>query len=113
MIYVRLPELAADERGFAVLQKVREEHAADLSLAAFKRLVRDQFLMLKLDEARAVATLPQLLEGHAEVAAQALPLLESVVTAPGPLGPEAAARLARIAVVFGAPRRTRAIPGAG
>ena len=104
MIYVRLPELAADERGFAVLQKVREEHAADLSLAAFKRLVRDQFLMLKLDEARAVATLPQLLEGHAEVAAQALPLLESVVTAPGPLGAEAAARLARIAVAV---RRAR------
>ena len=50
-----------------------------------------------------MATLPQLLEGHAEVAAQALPLLESVVTAPGPLGAEAAARLARIAVVFGAP----------
>ncbi len=103
MIYVRLPELAADERGFAVLQKVREEHAADLSLAAFKQLVRDQFLMLKLDEARAVATLPQLLEGHAEQAAQALPLLESVVTAPGPLGSEAAARLARIAVLFGGP----------
>ena len=85
-----------------MLQKVRAEHAADLSLADFKLLVRDQFLMLKLDEARAVATLPQLLEGHAEQATRALPLLESVVTAPGALGPEAAARLARIAALFGA-----------
>ena len=56
IIYVRLPELAADERNFALLNKVREEHAADLGLADFKALVRDQFLMLQLDEARAVAT---------------------------------------------------------
>ena len=46
IIYVRLPELAADERSFALLNKVREEHAADLGLADFKALVRDQFLML-------------------------------------------------------------------
>ena len=58
IIYIRLPELAADERGFAVLSKLREEHASDLSLADFKALVRDQFLMLELDEAQAVATIP-------------------------------------------------------
>ena len=34
---------------------------ADLCLVDFKALVRDQFLMLELDEAQAVATLPQLL----------------------------------------------------
>ena len=86
IIYIRLPELAADERGFAVLSKLREEHASDLSLADFKALVRDQFLMLELDEAQAVATIPLLLQGHGDQAAKALELLESVVTAPGPLG---------------------------
>ena len=54
----RLPELAADERGFAVLSKLRGEHASDLSLVDFKALVRDQFPMLELDEAQAVATVP-------------------------------------------------------
>jgi len=90
IIYVRLPELAADERSFALLNKVREEHAADLGLADFKALVRDQFLMLELDETQAVATIPLLLRGHGDHAAKALELLESVVTAPGPLGQEAA-----------------------
>ena len=100
IIYIRLPELAADERSFAVLSKLREEHASDLSLADFKALVRDQFLMLELDEAQAVATIPLLLQGHGDQAAKALELLESVVTAPGPLGQEAAQRLRQIGVLF-------------
>ena len=100
IIYIRLPELAADERGFAVLSKLREEHASDLCLADFKALVRDQFLMLELDEAQAVATIPLLLQGHGDRAAKALELLESVVTAPGPLGQEAAQRLRQIGALF-------------
>ena len=40
-----------------MLSKLRDEHASDLSLADFKALVRDQFLMLELDEAQAVATI--------------------------------------------------------
>ena len=100
IIYIRLPELAADERGFAVLSKLREEHASDLSLVDFKALVRDQFLMLELDEAQAVATIPLLLQGHGDQAAKALELLESVVTAPGPLGQEAAQRLRQIGALF-------------
>jgi pimeloyl-ACP methyl ester carboxylesterase len=102
MIYVRLPELNADERSFAVLRKVRAEHAADLGLADFKALVRDQFLMIKLDEERAVAAIPQLLAGHEAQAPQAFALLKSVVMAAGPLGEAAAARLERVAGLFGA-----------
>ena len=34
---LRLPELAADERCFAVLSKLRDEHASDLSLASSRR----------------------------------------------------------------------------
>ena len=100
IIYIRLPELAADERSFAVLSKLRDEHAGDLSLADFKALVRDQFLMLELDEAQAVATIPLLLQGHGDHAAKALELLESVVTAPGPLGQAAAQRLRQIGALF-------------
>ena len=100
IIYIRLPELAADERGFTVLSKLREEHASDLSLVDFKALVRDQFLMLELDEAQAVATIPVLLQGHGDRAAKALELLESVVTAPGPLGQEAGQRLRQIGALF-------------
>jgi hypothetical protein len=100
IIYIRLPELAADERSFTVLSKLRDEHAGDLSLANFKALVRDQFLMLELDEAQAVATIPLLLQSHGDQAAKALELLESVVTAPGPLGQEAAQHLRQIGALF-------------
>ena len=100
IIYIRLPELAADERGFTVLSKLREEYASELSLVDFKALVRDQFLMLELDEAQAVATIPRLLQGHGDRAAKALELLESVVTAPGPLGQEAGQRLRQIGALF-------------
>ena len=37
IIYIRLPELAADERGFTVLSKLREEHASDLSWPTSRR----------------------------------------------------------------------------
>ena len=100
IIYIRLPELAADERGFTVLSKLREEYASDLSLVDFKALVRDQFLMLELDAAQAVATIPVLLHGHGDRAAKTLELLENVVTAPGPLGQEAAQRLRQIGALF-------------
>jgi hypothetical protein len=102
MIYVRLPELNADERSFAELRKVRAEHASDLSLADFKALVRDQFLMIMLDEETAVAAIPQLLAGHEAEAPRAFDLLKGVVTAAGPLGEAAAARLERVAGLFGA-----------
>jgi hypothetical protein len=102
MIYVRLPELNADERSFAELRKVRAEHASDLRLADFKALVRDQFLMIKLDEEKAVAAIPELLAGHEAEAPRAFALLKSVVTAAGPLGEAAMARLGRIAGLFGA-----------
>ena len=105
IIYIRLPELAADERSFTVLSKLRDEHAGDLSLADFKALVRNQFLMLELDEAQAVATIPLLLQSHGDQAAKALELLESVVTAPGPLGQEAAQRLRQVGALFTAAAR--------
>ena len=61
---VRQPQLAADERGFRMLQKLRDEHAKDVTLARFKQLVRDQFMMVLLDPEEAIETLPKLLAGR-------------------------------------------------
>ena len=91
-----------------MLSKLRDKHAGDLSLADFKALVRDQFLMLELDEAQAVVTIPLLLQGHGDHAAKALEMLESVVTAPGPLGQAAAQRLRQIGALFTAAAATTA-----
>ena len=56
--------------------------------------------MLELDEAQAVATIPLLLQGHDDRAAKALVLLESVVTASGPLGQDAVQRLHQVGALF-------------
>ena len=43
IIYIRLPELAADERGFTVLSKLREEYASDLSPSTSRRWCATNF----------------------------------------------------------------------
>jgi hypothetical protein len=62
LIYVRMPDGVVDERGFNFLRRLREEAGKGLSLAEFKELFREQFLMLLLDEDRAVAAIPDMLD---------------------------------------------------
>ena len=99
IVYVRIPELAADERGFLMLRKLRDEHAGDMSLGQFKSAFRQQFLLVLLDPDEAVRTLPQLLAAMSDPAA-ALRVLEEVAVAGGPLSKEGASRLAVIAKIF-------------
>jgi hypothetical protein len=102
LLHVGLPGKAADERAFAVIRKLRSEQEHALPLAAFKALVRDQFLMLLIDEDRAIATLPELTRGHEGEARAAVAMIEQVARARGELGEEAEARLRRIGEIFGA-----------
>ena len=117
LIYVRLPELAADERGFNMLQRLRDEYGSDLKLADFKEKLREQFMLLMLDPKRAVATLPELLAGREADAPKALELLRSVLDAGGPMIAESERRLAEVATMFGAsgkpaaPRRRLSVAG--
>ncbi len=59
MIYVRMHEGAVDERGFNLLQRLRQEQAADLGFATFKQMLREQLYMLRLDERAAIDALPE------------------------------------------------------
>ncbi len=43
LIYVRMPEKAADERAFEMLRRIRAEHGAEKSLAEFKQDLREQY----------------------------------------------------------------------
>jgi pimeloyl-ACP methyl ester carboxylesterase len=122
LLYVGLPTKAADERAFAVIRKLRSEQAHALPLPAFKALLREQFLMLLLDEERAIATLPELIRGHEAEAGAVVTMIEQVAHARGDLSEEAEARLRRIGEVFGAvgdgddgrtAQRPRAVNAAG
>jgi len=102
LLYIGLPAKAVDERSVAVIRQIRREQEQALPLPAFKALVRDQFLMLLIDEERTIATLPELIQGHEPDAPGAVAMIEQVVRAHGDLGEEAEARLRAVREIFGA-----------
>ena len=70
LLYIRMPDEFIDERGFNLIRRLREEAGKSLTLAAFKKLVREQFLMLLLDERRAVEAIPAMLARDPELASR-------------------------------------------
>jgi hypothetical protein len=87
-----------------VLRQIRADHpgSARLSLAQFKELVKEQYLMLRLDQERAVAALPKLLPEDAAERDAALAVIRRVASAAGEPTGEAKTRLARIEALFAA-----------
>jgi len=78
-LYIRLPEGKVDERGFRLLQQMREDAGADMTLDEFKTLARDQFFCLLLDQSRAVAAIPAMMAREPELAAKMLVILRRLV----------------------------------
>ena len=104
MLYIGLarPEQAVDERGFAVLRQFREgqPESKRLPLAKFTDIVREQYLMLRIDADRAVAAIPKLLPDGADERRTALKLIQRVVSAAGEPSGEMKKRLAQIEALF-------------
>ena len=96
LVYVRMPEKAADERVFEMLRRIRAKHGAERTLAEFKQDLREQYFMLRLDEVGAVALIPELLKGHEDEWPKLLEYIRKVATAGGPLGGEGKRRLAEL-----------------
>ncbi len=85
LLYVRQAEGSADERVFALLAKLRAARGAARPRAELKALVQDQFLLLRRDEARALAAIPYLLPASPADRHALLDALHAVVGAPGQL----------------------------
>lgn len=100
MIYIRMPEDAADERAFEMLRRFRGEQNGRKSLDEFKQDVREQYFMLRLDESQAVEVIPNLIKNNKKDASKFLGLIRKVVSAGGPLQAEGKKRLARIEEIF-------------
>jgi hypothetical protein len=105
LIYVRLPEGKTDERGFAALKQISSElpPAKRVGFGRFKHIVKEQFLILFLDQERAIAAIPKLLPDDRRECEAALALVRRVLAAPGVLPAEASGRLERIQTLFAAP----------
>jgi hypothetical protein len=100
LVYVRMPDGAADERGLAFLRLIRDEHGGDITLMAFKQLVRDQFFMLLLDEDLAVEAIPAMLARDREGALRGGREMRRLIEVVGIRTDLAKARLAEMEAVF-------------
>jgi hypothetical protein len=102
MVYVGMARGSADERGFEAIRRIRRSQpaASQLTLAEFKALVREQYFMLLIDEAAALAAIPSLLPPDADERRKAFDVLREVLESSGALDGEAAERLDRVAAFF-------------
>ena len=98
IMHVRLPERTVDERGFAVLQAIRRLQPANRrrSLGEIKTMFREQYMLLRLDEERAVRAIPRLLPDDAERRAAGWKAVTDVLAASGALPAEGRRRLERM-----------------
>ncbi len=81
LIWVGMVRNAVDERGFAAITRLRDAHPANkqMSLADFKALVREQYLMLVVDEQTAIRAIPGLMPEPLEARREAFAALRGVL----------------------------------
>jgi Protein of unknown function (DUF3141) len=101
-IYVGFAWGGADERGLAAVRRLRlAQPGAQLTLAQFKTMVREQYFMLLIDAEAALAAIPAMLPADAEERGKAFNAVRQVVAARGEIGGEAVVRLERVRKLFG------------
>ncbi len=101
VIYVLGGAPATDERNFKRLRASRAELEPGASLSEFKRLVREQFFILKLDREQALNSLPTLLKDKTSDDIDGyLSHLEHVFAASGELSAHAAERFSQVKALF-------------
>jgi hypothetical protein len=103
VIHVRLPEGRVDERGFSALQALRRAQPANrrLTFGEIKALFRQQYLLVRLDEERAVRAIPRLLPDSEQQRRRAWAAVCEVIAARGELPDEGRQRLDRLKALFG------------
>jgi hypothetical protein len=103
LVYVRLPERSVDERGFAALQAIRAMQPVNdrMGMAELKACLKEQYLLIRLDEERAVRAIPRLLPESEHARRTAIDALLQMLGARGALAEEGLRRLGRIEALFG------------
>lgn len=113
LLYIRTPEGIVDARGFNFLRQMRDEFGKGLTLAEFKRVLREQFFMLLLDGPAAVAAIPEMLSRDLQLAhrlSDTLSRLLDVVGVRTPLGEERRSEIEGLFRAAGEPEGRRAPP---
>jgi hypothetical protein len=105
LIHIRRPERRVDERGFAALKAISAAIPPEkrIGIARFKEVMREQFLILELDDGRAIEALPKLLPADWHEREAALDALHRILSARGALSEEDKRRLQRVEAIFAPP----------
>jgi len=100
--YIRAAEGSVDERGFAVLKALHDAQppGRPRTMAQLKEVLREQYLLLKLDQKRAVEAIPKLLPPSMEDRAATLRAIQRVIVAKGKQTEKGQRRLAEIERLF-------------
>src|SRR5271155_1627835 len=103
LIYVLGPQRRFDERSFTVLKEINSERPPEerISLLKFKELVKEQSLIMTLDEERAVAAISKLLPADRTERSAAIKAIGRIIAAGGAMPDEGKRRLARVEALFG------------
>jgi hypothetical protein len=106
LIYVRHPQQSFDESSFKILQEINSElpETERISLARFKDMMKEQFLILAQEPERAVAAIPMLLPSGRGERNSLLGMIRQVANSDGALPHESKRRLARVEAWFGEPK---------
>ncbi|MFP5213200.1 MAG: DUF3141 domain-containing protein [Acidobacteriota bacterium] len=104
LLYIRMPESSADERGFEMLRRISAERGKQRTLTEFKEDVRKQYLMLLLDERRAMESVPGMLQGGEGEAKQMLDYVRRITGACGQLSEEGQKRMEEVERLFSVSR---------
>jgi hypothetical protein len=98
VLYVLKGEGGADERNFIILRELHEAQppGGKRTMAELKTIIRDQSLLVRIDEERAIAAIPGFLPADKEQRTRALQAIQRIVSAQGELSDGGRKRLARI-----------------
>jgi hypothetical protein len=100
MLYAGLDRRSIDERGFETARRIREAYG-EMSLSDFKKLVREQFYILLIDEKAAVDAIPTMLPADRGTRIEAINIVQRVLASRGEFSVEDQRRLKQVSRLFG------------
>jgi hypothetical protein len=103
IVWVKGAEGGADERSFAVIKQLHDAQppGRPRSMSELKEILRDQAMLVRLDEQRAIKAIPKLLPRDQDDRARTLRAVQRVILAKGELTTEGKSRLAKVEQLFG------------
>ncbi len=108
LLFAGMARAAVDERGFAMVRRIREE-LSDVPLSTFKAVLREQFYLLLIDTEAALAAIPSMLPADAEARRKAFELITRVLSARGRFSDQDRERVERIGGLFGVEKQLSAV----